>query len=190
MNKMAVSDETSLVSSEVECMGLRLTLRDDGADFKLKPSSRRLVQRMTLNGKVINTYEFRDNGTTRLFTLPYRTTENCNSDICVVNITSEDTSELIALDRNGLVRFTYHGQGDCKFGPTDGACDSRGRMIVSDSHNKSLHMLSPDGTFLRYLLFDLVHKPRTIELCQDNMWIGFGDGTVIVYKYTTEAIDE
>ena len=69
-----------------------VSLKDDGDDFfKLQPSSWRLVQRMTLTRKVLHTYEFREDGVTRLFTLPGRTAENGNSDICVINRTSDET---------------------------------------------------------------------------------------------------
>ena len=160
-----------------------ISLRDDGDHYKLQRSSRRLVQRMTLAGKVLNVYEFQKDGTTRLFTEPYRTAENGNSDICAINRTSAHSGELIVLRSDGQVRMTYNGQ-NAEFNPRDVACDSKHRIIVSDSTNNSIHHLNPDGTFLRYLFTDMLLRPWTLALYQDNLWIGFHEGTVKVYKYS------
>ena len=162
---------------------LLVTLRDDGDRYKLQPSSRRLVQRMTLTGKVLHTFEFREDGVTRLFTLAGRTTENGNSDICVINRTSDDMGELIVLHEDGLLRATYRGQEDSTFDPVDVKCDSKSRIIVSDWNNKCVHLLSPNGTFLRYLLSDTFESPTAIALYQGSLWIGFAEGAVKVYKY-------
>ena len=161
---------------------LLVTLRDAGNDYKLKPSSRRLVQRMTLTGKILNTYEFREDGTTRLFTFPELTAENGNTDICVINETGDETGELIVLYRHGQVNFTYRGQ-DSEFCPTAVACDSKTRLVVWDYLNGRFDLLSPDGTFLRYLLSDKFEGVADIALHQNNLWIGFDDGAVKVYKY-------
>ena len=162
-----------------------VSLRDNGDDYNLNPSSRRLVQRMTLTGKVLNTYEFQGDGVTRLFTFPTRTAENGNSDICVINRTSQKTGELIVLHGDGRIRFTYCGQGGSKFDPRDVACDSMSGIIVLDCYEtNSLHLLSPDGKFLRYLLSDKFDSfPYVMTLYQGYLWIGFGNGAVNVYKY-------
>ena len=164
-----------------------VTLRDGGDLFSLHTSRRRLVQRMTLTGKVLHTYEFREDGVTRLFTAPWRTTENGNSDICVINLTSKAMGELIVLHSDGRVRFAYHGPevDEFEFCPLAVACDSKSRIIVSDGINQSLHLLSPDGTFLRYLMSNMFDYPWTMELYQDKLWVGFYKGAVKVYKYTT-----
>ena len=169
--------------SKTQTGDILVTLKDDGDDYKLRSSSRRLVQRMTLTGKVLNTYEFQEDGVTRLFTLPYRIAGNDNSDICVINRTGVYTGELIVLREDGRVRTTYCGMKDFKFDPRDVACDSKRRIIVVDPANKSLHLLSPDGTFLRYLLSDMFDFPQIMALYQGNMWVGFDKGAVKVYKY-------
>ena len=170
--------------SKTQTDDILVTLRDDGDDYKLQPSNRRLVQRMTLTGKVLNTYEFREDGVTRLFTLPWRTTENGNSDVCVINRTSDDTGELVVLRGYERVRATYRGQEGSKFDPRDVACDCNRRIIVLDCHNKFLHLLSPDAAFLRYLLTDMFDYPQTMALYQGSMWIGFDKGAVTMYKYS------
>ena len=163
-----------------------VSLEDDGDRFNLKPSRRRLVQRMTISGKVLHTYEFQGDGITRLFIFPGRATENDNCDICAINRTSSKTGELIVLHGDGRVRTNYLGQDDSEFKlyPFDVACDSKRRIVVSDCNNKCLHLLSQSGIFLRYLLFDMFDHPITMALQQDSLWIGFWEGAVKVYKYT------
>ena len=172
--------------SKTQTGDLLVTLTDDGDDYNLRPSSRRLVQRMTLTGKVLHTHKFREDGVTRLFTLPTRTAENGNNDICVINRTSDDTGELIVLHGDGWLRATYRGEEDSEFAfnPTDVVCDAKRRIIVSNSLSKSLHLLSPDGIHLRYLLSDMFDNPMTMALHQGSMWVGFYNGVVKVYKYS------
>ena len=172
--------------SRTQTDDILVNLWDNGDVFNLQPSSRRLVLRMTLTGKILHTYEFREDSATGLFTYPYKTAENGNSDICVINRTSDTTAELIVLKVDGRVRFTYNGQEGSifHFNPLGVACDSKSRIIVSDLNNKCLHLLSPDGTFLRYLMSDMFNYPSAMALYQDKLWVGFYDGTVKVHKYT------
>ena len=169
--------------SKTQTGDILATLMDDGDDYKLRPSSRRLVQRITLTGNVLHTYEFREDGVTRLFTLPHRTAENGNSEICVINRTSGDTGELVVLHGDGRVKATYRGEEAFRFDPMDVVCDSKNIIIVSDWNNKCLHLLSPDGKFLRYLLSDIFESPYVIAFYQASLWIGFREGTVKVYKF-------
>ena len=163
-----------------------VTLRDDGDPFVLQPSSHRMVQRITQRGKVLQTYEFQEDGMTRLFTLPTKKAENRNSDICVVNRVSERAGELVVIQGYGLMQFTYHGQEGGTFNPSDVACDSDGQIIVADYMNKSLHLLGPDGRFLRYLLSDIPDFPQTLALHRGMLWVGCYNGTVIAYTYEEE----
>ena len=169
--------------SKTHTDNILVAVYDDGDKYKLQPSSRRLVHRMTLKGKVLNTYEFREDGITRLFTFPGVSSENGNSDICVINRISDAIGEVVVLHSDGRMRFTYRGLDDSIFDPMTVECDSETRIIVLDRDNKSLHLLNPDGTFLRHLLSNMFDKPRTIALYHNNLWIGFVDGTVKVYKY-------
>ena len=171
--------------SKTNTNDLLVTLKDDRDHYKLEPSSRRLVQRMTLSGKVLQTNEFREDGVTRLFTAPTKTAENGNSDICVINRTSGEAGELIVLHRDGRVRATYRGNMDSNFDPTDVTCDEKRRIVVTDYSNKFLHLLSPDGAFLRYLMSDMFDYPHTMALYQGNLWVGFLKGAVKVYQYKT-----
>ena len=139
-----------------------------------------------MTGKVLNTYDFKADGKTRLFTVPQRTAENGKSEIFAINRTSDETGELIVLHVNGPVRTTYRGQEDATFAfdVTDVTCDANGRCIVSDGKNKCIHLLSQELTFIRYLLSNMLDYPITIALHQCSLWTGFYKGAVKVYKYT------
>ena len=139
-----------------------------------------------MTGKNLHMYEFQEDSVTRLFTMPYRTAENGNSDICVVNRIGNKTAEQIVLHRDGQVRATYRGQEDSTFvfDPSDVWCDSNRTMIVQDRCNKTLHLLNSDGIFLRYLPTDMFDYPQTIALYQGSLWVGFENGAEKNYKYT------
>ena len=112
--------------------GILVSLRDDGDPFKLQPSSRRLVQKIALTREILHTYEYQEDGVTRLFTVPGRTAENGNSDICVINRIGVNTGELIVLHGEGRMRATYRGQEeDSEFDPIYVACDCNRRIIVT-----------------------------------------------------------
>ena len=163
---------------------IMVSLRETRFAEGIKPSHRRLVQRIALTGKVIDTYEFREDGITNLFTRVVRIVENGNSDICVINNTEGDVSELIVLFRDGRVKFTHHGQDEnVPSTLMDVTCDEKYRLIVTDFTNGKLHLLSLDGDFLTNIMLEMPEKPLTATLYQNNLWVGFCDGTVKVYKY-------
>lgn len=117
--------------------GLLITFIDVASDLESvisrpNSSTRCLVSHMKPTGHVIREYEYHENGLTRLFTIPYRVKQNGNTDICVVNMTSESTGELVILSVSGSLRNRYNGQKLVKkFHPTDVACDSRFNIIVN-----------------------------------------------------------
>ncbi|KAK3104033.1 hypothetical protein FSP39_023821 [Pinctada imbricata] len=163
-----------------------VTLKDDGELFNLNPTSRRFVQRMTLTGKVLHTYEFREDGKTRLFTLPTRTAENKNTDICVVNRLSYGSGELVVLHGNGLLKFTYNGGGlkYDKFSPRDVDCDDKCHILFTEQFNRGVHMLSSEGLYLCKLCqYEQLH-PFVISIHGDTLWCGFKEGRLNVFKYT------
>ena len=171
--------------SKTQTDDILVTMRDDGDDFTLKPSSRRLVQRMSPIGNVLHTYEFQRNGRGKLFTLPHRTVENENSELCVLNSLNENDGELVILQQNGDVRCIYCGIDDPrKFDPVGIACDPKGKIIVVNITNNTLHLLSPEGDFWRYFTFKLDYFLFAIALRETKLWIGFYCGIVKVYEYT------
>ena len=75
---------------------LLVTLTEAKSDnYQINSDRRRLVRHVTLAGNVIREYEYKEDGQTRLFTAPYRVIQNSNIDICVINWTSDSTSEFV-----------------------------------------------------------------------------------------------
>ena len=89
---------------------LLVTLTEAKSDnYQTNSDSRRLVRHVTLAGNVIREYEYEADGQTRLFTAPYRVIQNSNTDICVINWTSDSTSELVILYFSGSLKTVYKG---------------------------------------------------------------------------------
>ncbi|XP_062577175.1 uncharacterized protein LOC134239043 [Saccostrea cucullata] len=167
--------------------GLLVTLRDRESDlYKLESHSRRLVRYITVTGDVIHEYEYQEDGHTRLFTGPYRVTQNSNSDICVVNRTSNIRGELVIMSPSGRMKSVYRGQNLAEnFTPLDVVCDSRCNILVTDYNNKQIHLLSPDGEFLKFLLTENeVNLPVRLSLYKSTLWVGYYKGVVKVFQYT------
>lgn len=121
--------------------------------LQLNPQSRRLVRHVTLTGDVIREYKYQVNGQTRLFVASLRVRQNSNTDICVVNMTSQSTGELFILSFSGFLKSLYHGKKlITNFIPTDVVCDTHCNIIVTDCPNGQIHLLSPNGEFMKYLL--------------------------------------
>ena len=166
--------------------GLLVTLRDNESDpYLLNSDSRRLVIHVTLTGDVIREYEYQEDGQTRLFILPCRVTQNANTDICVINWTSETNGELMLFSFSGSLKCVYPelNQRD-NFFSWSVVCDSHCNLIVSEVLNSSVHLLSPDGKFMRYLLTkNQVNWPTAMSLKNSSLWIGDFKGHVKVFQY-------
>ena len=65
-------------------------------------NSRRFVAKYTTDLKLDKVFEFEDNK--RLFTRPYRMTENINGDICVTDKTAMGSGRVVVLDRHGILK--------------------------------------------------------------------------------------
>ena len=166
--------------------GLLVTLRDTESDpYEPNSDSRRLVIHMTLTGDVIRKYEYQEDGQTRLFTWPMRVTQNSNTDICVINRTNKTTGELVIHSFSGSLKSVYPEQVQRKeLHPIDVVCDSYSNIIVSELSNSSVHLLSPDGRFVRYLLTqNQVNKPLAMSLKKSTLCIGDAKGLIKVFQY-------
>jgi hypothetical protein len=166
--------------------GLLVTLGDsESKTYELNSYSRRLVRHVTLTGDVIHEYEYQEDGETRLFTFPIVVQQNGNSDICVVNWISVYIGHMVILSSSGRLRSVYHRENLNKdFLPYDVECDSRCNILVTDPHNHLIHLLSPDGQFLKFLLTENeVIKPIVLSLYGSNLWVGDGQGSVKLFQY-------
>ncbi|KAK3102858.1 hypothetical protein FSP39_014482 [Pinctada imbricata] len=171
--------------SKTENDDILVTMRDEGDLYNLTPTSRRVVQRMTLTGKVLHTYEFREDGKTRLFVLPVRAAENKNTDICVVNWLSKDNGELVVLHKDGRVKFTYRRDGlkTEQFMIGDVDCDDKCRILFTEQYSRAIHMLNAEGMYLCTLCQYEELSPFVISVYGEYFWCGFHEGRVKVFKY-------
>lgn len=161
-----------------------VTLRDtESEEYELNSSSRRLVRHVTLNGDVIREYEYREDGQTRLFTWPGRVRKNGNKDICVINM----MSKLVIVSFSGSLKVIYFGQDPREeFNVTDVVCDSHFNILLCEAKNSKIHLLSPEGKFMRYLLTEnQVNHPFAMSLKKTTLWIGGDKGFVKVFRYET-----
>ncbi|XP_062573497.1 uncharacterized protein LOC134235378 [Saccostrea cucullata] len=169
--------------------GLLVTLRDNiSYHFELNSHSKRLVRHITVTGDVIHEYEYQEDGQTRLFTLPYRVTQNSNCDICVVNSTSIKTGNIVIMSPSGRMKSVYRGQNLTEnFKPLDVVCDSHCNILVTNRHDKHIHLLSPDGEFLKFLLTDnKVYHPSKLSLYKSTLWVGYQERLVKVFQYSVK----
>ncbi|XP_062609426.1 uncharacterized protein LOC134271196, partial [Saccostrea cucullata] len=155
--------------------GLLVTLSDIKSNyFQLESHSRRLLRHITLTGDVIKEYEYQEDGQTRLFTWPTRVTQNSNCDISVVNGTSSTMGNLVIIFPTSRIRSVYHIQNLSEdFKPTDVVCDSLCNILVTDLYNKRIHLLCPDGLFLKFLLTkNETYHPFRLSLYKSTLVIG------------------
>nr|XP_022336025.1 uncharacterized protein LOC111132501 [Crassostrea virginica] len=66
----------------------------------------------------------------------------------------------------------------------DVACDSYHNIIVGEAQKSSVHLLSSDGEFMRYLLTEnQVNHPYSMSLKKSTLWISDCKGRVKVFQY-------
>ncbi|XP_061185003.1 uncharacterized protein LOC133193018 [Saccostrea echinata] len=154
--------------------------------YKLESHIRRLVRHITVTGDVIHEYEYQEDGQTRLVTLPLRVTQSSNSDICVVNHANNTTGELLIMSSSGRMKSVFRGQNMTEnFTHADVVCDSLCNILLNDSYNEQIHLLSADGKFLKFLLTDNeVNSPVSLSLYKSTLRVGYSEGLVKVFQYT------
>lgn len=176
------------VSFFIICISLKDTVSDD---YRLSSRSRRLVRFAIGNtiDEFMSEYEYEEDGNTRLFTLPSRVAVNGitnDSNICVINRTGEHSGELVILPIFGPCKSTvYRGHNlRTTFNPTDVVCDPHSNIIVNDVMSNAIHLLNPDGKFLRTLLSESqIYRPLAMSLNESVLWIGDQQGHVKIFQY-------
>ncbi|CAG2230375.1 unnamed protein product [Mytilus edulis] len=82
----------------------------------------------------------------------------------------DNNARIVAVDRNGRLKFTYDGQKDLgTFKPQGITITPSDNIVVSDAHNEELHVLNSKGQLLG---LQLINKDLGIEhprcLCLDS----------------------
>lgn len=149
----------------------------DASNFLVTKTTTRKVVKMNDAGKVIKEIEYGSRGL-KFFILPYRVTENVNGDICVVNRTGVYLGQIVVLDKEGNLKFTYDGNPSqhCNdFIPMSIACDNNGCIIVADPSDYAIHILDKTGILLQYLNSNKIGISPPLSVCVDQkgfLWVG------------------
>lgn len=136
--------------------------------------------------------EFDDN---HLFGAPYRVAESVTKDLCVTD-REEGRLRVTVVDKDRALKHAYCGPDQVKmkqpFNPLGLCCDRYGNLLVADWGNHCVHLLNSEGQFQGFLLSrkDGLYKPNAMALDkEEQLWVGDGNSTVRVYKYSKRKCD-
>ena len=150
--------------------------------------SQRSVQMVTPSGDVLNSYEYGEDGITPVLTCPDRVTQNNNSDVCVLNLydisRGKVRGNVCVFFDDSAFRFLYSGNGG-EFNPGGLCCDSLCNIICTNAIDNTIHVISSDGSFLRFLFTSKTCVPKafSVALHRNVLWVGTLRAEVHVYRY-------
>ena len=113
-------------------------------------------------------------------------TQNYNSDVCVINQFKDADNKLCGnicvFYEDGTLKFVYSGPNIAPYGIF---CDLLCNIICINCFDATIHVISSEGSFLRYLCTSdtRVPKPFSIALHRGVLWVGSKKGEVRVYRY-------
>ena len=164
-----------------------ISLRDEYSGTRTK-HSQRCVRMVTPSGDTLKSYEYGEDGRTPVLTSPLYVTQNGNSDVCVVNmyVVAQDEwrGHVCVFYEDGGFKFKYSGHSG-EFFPYGLCCDSVCNIISVNQHDDTIHVVSSEGLFLKYLFTrdTYVPDPMSLALYRGVLWVGFQGGEVHVYRY-------
>ncbi|XP_069101910.1 uncharacterized protein [Argopecten irradians] len=207
--KLSTGKVTSLFSTgklypRYICMSpggdLYVTLMDQ-YDYNVTADSERVLVRYSRHGQEKGRARHDGRGDV-LFIYPGRVRTN-GGVVGVVNGTDKYNSHLVLLNSDLTLRLRYLGNGKVvsgeeKFDTTtykpdtdyfildsDFIFDSLGNIIICEAYSRSVQLLSRDCVPMTTILPTQDYVPWAITITTDDeVWLGFKDGTVKVYKYT------
>lgn len=135
-----------------------------------------------------------------LFVRPYRVRFNTTGTaIGVTNSTDKDNKHLVLLNTDLTLRSRYLGYGrvvdgkekfdtttykpDKRYFINDFVFDELDNIIICERFSRSVQLLSGDCVPIIEVLPAQPSAPRSIARNGKELWIGFSNGTVMVYKY-------
>ncbi|XP_062607595.1 uncharacterized protein LOC134269423 [Saccostrea cucullata] len=168
----------------------------DNDDCVMSEKSQRVIARINRDGERMQTIKSPISKEDRLFTKPYRVSENRNLDILIVDWTSDRTSRLVVLTKTGQLKCVCKGKprrfGEMPFNPSDVCCNSESFVLVSDLSSHTVQLLNPEYKFVQNILApkDGIEYPLALALSHDNVWVGSGNGKVTLLKLTKKKQPE
>jgi hypothetical protein len=146
--------------------------------YKLTDKSCRKIIVFGENKKEKQSYQYNKHKQ-RLFTFPYRITD-VNSDIVVIDLTSDDDGRVVVLGKEGGVKWIYQGHPqinteDKTFNPLGIVTTSVSNVIVADFNNHTLHVISGEGELLTYKVMSDqgVILPCSLDIdTLGQLWVG------------------
>ncbi|XP_060077022.1 uncharacterized protein LOC132556608 [Ylistrum balloti] len=177
---------------------LYVTLRDE-IGFITTRKSERVLARYCPRGREKDRalYDRRGNA---LFVCPGKVRiSNTGGVIGVTNFTAKDVNHLVLLNADLTLKSRYLGHGKIIHGEDtfdatsykngwsfiidDFIFDSSENIIICEAYTRSVQLLSIDFVTMQTLLPKQESEPRSISMTGDEMWLGFLNGTVKVYKF-------
>jgi hypothetical protein len=124
------------------------------------------------------------------FEKPEMIAENRNGDICVTD--TAPNPSVVILKKDGKLRRKYQPEQftgfflrrGSSFCPGGISTDRMGYILVSDTPNKTIHILNQWGDFLQFLLKRELQDPRALSVDRSGqLWIVEGRKNLKIVKY-------
>ncbi|KAK3087643.1 hypothetical protein FSP39_008696 [Pinctada imbricata] len=162
--------------------------------YDVKENMRRLVAKITPEGKFLGQIEWRAKGE-RWFTVPRRAAEAVNGDVAVIDRYRFDRGRVIMFHRDGTFKHQWAGHSEiCNkpFDPRDMIFDAKGRLFIVDYSNNVVLMFDLDYERITVICHDTLMKGLTYPLCiakdkRNQMWIGCKFGKIMFFSLKKEV---
>ena len=169
-----------------------ISLWDEFCGTRTKQSQRR-VRMVTPSDDVLHSYEYGEDDSTAVLPLPVNVTQNANSDVCVMNkyevAKGDFRGNVCVFYEDGGFKYLYSGRGG-EFNPEAICCDLLCNIICANRFENSIHVVSSEGVFLKYLVTSDTGVPVDVPMAYSLalhrcvLWVGSRNGVVRVYRYS------
>ncbi|KAK3100162.1 hypothetical protein FSP39_015590 [Pinctada imbricata] len=126
----------------------------------------------------------------RLLRYPYRLTyNNSNNTLCVVDQTSDKSGRVVVLDVDPARGIVGSFEGlqipPTTFDPRGICVNSAGQILVTDTNNHSVHLLTSEARYIRTMFSyeSGFQFPRAVAINEKELWIGCQSGIILLFKF-------
>lgn len=182
---LKISDYGSIITfkstSPYRPFGLRVTDSNILVCLRGQSGSGGKVERLSLTGKLLNTYQHDPSDNTLLFSSPFHLTENINGDIWV---SQQMGGQVVVINREGKRKFIYtriHMPGNIDH-------NKYGHVTIIDFVKKQIHLVDVNGDFIQLISVKDTASFRPQALAHDEhsrLWIGCENNTMFAVKYVS-----